>query len=412
MYKLAYLWIVSLLLLVVGAPIHLIQDPSSTPEPLDTSDSQEVREQAEDLMRSAEIVLSVAQGTTDQSTAVLNHVQAVFNLVSIAVVAIGFLLGALGWKTINDYRGRYQELTQALETSLVDSKNVREAARKSFEESFQNMQQRVERSLQALTLLQLAENQLSAGNHSQVVQTYQEAFALDPANQTINYRLAELYLIQRDITQAIKHIDYCLAVNPRFAPALASKAYALRLQANTEDDQDASRLLLAQAEVLLLEALDMQPNLRNVEGEAVYGILGGVYRRQGRYNDAISAFSRAATITPRRSYPIVNLASIHALQGNVQEATSFYNEVLKLCNDNLEQDPSNQWARIDRAFALLYLGKAERALTDLKDVCESGISVHFLAAAIDLLQSLNHALNSPPGYNEAITLLDSYLPTM
>ena len=64
------------------------------------------------------------------------------------------------------------------------------------------------------------------------------------------------------------------------------------------------------AEARLLEALQLDPVLLTPDGESYYGTLGSLYRRQGRIEDALDTYRRAADVTPQRSYPFVNLAML------------------------------------------------------------------------------------------------------
>ena len=64
----------------------------------------------------------------------------------------------------------------------------------------------------------------------------------------------------------------------------------------------------AQAERRFLEALKIDPRVRNIQGESVYGMLGSLYRSQGRIQDAVRCFEEAERVTPHNTYPVINQA--------------------------------------------------------------------------------------------------------
>ena len=77
----------------------------------------------------------------------------------------------------------------------------------------------------------------------------------------------------------------------------------------------------------LLAALKLDPHLTDAEGESYYGSLGGLYRRQGRYEDAIEAYLQATRVTPTSSYPLINLASLFWHEGKLDEARQYFQRV-------------------------------------------------------------------------------------
>ncbi len=71
------------------------------------------------------------------------------------------------------------------------------------------------------------------------------------------------------------------------------------------------------AEEKLLTALELDDKLLNNDGESYQGTLGSLYRRQGRFDEAIERYHHAAKITPGRSYPFLNLALLYYEQVDI-----------------------------------------------------------------------------------------------
>ncbi len=174
---------------------------------------------------------------------------------------------------------------------------------------------------------------------------------------------AYLYSLRREYDRAIKHLEDSLAREDGFAPAIAALGLALRRKGDslTADAERAQRNeYWSQAEMRLLNALRLDPHLTDAEGESYYGSLGGLYRRQGRYADAIDAYRRAEQITPASSYPLINLASLYWHQGEAEKARAYFERVHDAARLKLDTNPLDNWARADFAQALAALGHATR----------------------------------------------------
>jgi tetratricopeptide (TPR) repeat protein len=151
-----------------------------------------------------------------------------------------------------------------------------------------------------------------------------------------------------------------------YPPAEAALAYALRLQADKATDNVQKKLNYAEAERMFLLALKHDPAVRDINGESVYAVLGGLYKNQGRIKDAIEAYHAAESVTPQNSYPIVNLAMLHFMQGNVKEAEDYFKRSIAISARTLDGNPFDYWTRFDLTTALLVTGnltEAKRHLT-------------------------------------------------
>ena len=175
-------------------------------------------------------------------------------------------------------------------------------------------------------------------------------------------------------------------------------------------EQSAERArLYAEAESKLLRALDLDERLIDAEGESYYGTLGGLYRRQQRYQAALEAYEKAHTVTPNASYPISNLAALSKHQGRDDEATRYYRMVLKAAALKLDDDPLNNWTRADYAQARLVLGEPEVALEEMKRVLEHTRERGILETVRDGLRFLAESPTSIPGLDDLLYLLDGSL---
>jgi tetratricopeptide (TPR) repeat protein len=263
-----------------------------------------------------------------------------------------------------------------------------------------------------VSLLVLAEQQVRAHNIDAALTLLQDAHQLDPDNQAANYLLGYLLTARREFDKAVGHLEHALAIEPGFPPATAALGLALRRKGDSlaADDQRAKRdRFWAEAENKLLDALTKDPRLTDAEGESYYGTLGGLYRRQKRYNAALDAYERAHRVTPASSYPIINLASLNKHQGNEKQAMHYFEQVLKSAELLLDDDPRDLWTRADYAQALLALGHPKEALTHLTTVVEQGASRGLLETVRSGLVFLQESPESIEGLDDLIALIDRAL---
>lgn len=382
------------------------------------------------LVVSDQVSPGEATALLERANDAVNFTDSVLSFLEGASVVLGAFIALGAWMLRNSVQDQIatiraeNELTQQRlaerEASLSQLEGeVRkhlDAALATTQREIEDARQRADRSFRLLNNLVLAEQQVRAHNHASALNILHDAFKLEPDNYAINYLLGYLYSLRREYDRAIKHLEDSLAREDGFAPAIAALGLALRRKGDslTADAERAQRNEhWSQAEMRLLNALRLDPHLTDAEGESYYGSLGGLYRRQGRYADAIDAYRRAEQITPASSYPLINLASLYWHQGEAEKARAYFERVHDAARLKLDTNPLDNWARADFAQALAALGQRDEALRQIEFVREnhpeegllltirSGLA--FLAAGpapnegIDaLLAAVDHALADLP----------------
>lgn len=266
--------------------------------------------------------------------------------------------------------------------------------------------QKAENSFKVLSLQLLAEQQVRARNYRTAIQTLEEAYQLDDQNQTTNYLLGYLYITRGQYEEARDFLNKALDVNPEFAPALAALGLVeSRLGNKQKDDIDTRNTLWALAEVKLLKALQMDQNMVDADGESYYGTLGGLYRRQGRTEDAIHAYRQAVNVTPQSSYPAGNLAVLYKITGQDEKADEMFARVQEIAETILDDNPSDNWTRLDLGQSLLAQGKTEEAMKAYRNLIFREPSTATLDIGAGGLEYLRQSPTPIPGLDEAIKLL-------
>jgi tetratricopeptide (TPR) repeat protein len=258
------------------------------------------------------------------------------------------------------------------------------------------------RAIRALSLMQLGEQQLESRNIKAALRVYREAYDLDPENRAINYFLGELYIQDRDIEKGIHHLELALSGGEDYAPAEAALAYALRLQGDRAKDPNERNLRYSEAENRFLKALKSDPAVRDINGESVYGVLGGLYKRQNRIADAIRCYEEAARITPQSTYPVVNLAMLLFMDGRLDEAKEYFRRSAAMSSRLLDANPADYWTRLDLTTAQLVLGQVDDAKRNLTSATRQLQSVSPLEIFLGDLQRLRNAPQPPPDIDQII----------
>ncbi len=365
-----------------------------------------------------------------------------------ASVVVGVLIVVGGWMFRNSIQQQIQESQERLHEAIASSNRFVEQAQQGLEnrqaridelehelreaqralaqdlqhelsesvaanqERFETIQNNARDRFRVLSLQLLAEQQVRAHNIETALKTLQSALAIDPNDHASNYLLGYLHTSRQEIDQALKHLERALTVEPDFAPAIAAYGLALRRKGDkiTEPERIAERnRLWAQAEDKLLQALQMDYSLTDADGQSYYGTLGGLYRRQGRYQDALEAYEQAHEVTPDSSYPIINLAALHKHQGHDERADHFFQMVLEMAELTLDDDPRDVWTRCDYAQAKLVLGDLDGAIAQIKTVIGQNPGSGVLETVRNGLTFLQEAPRAIDGVDEMIAIIDAEL---
>lgn len=236
--------------------------------------------------------------------------------------------------------------------------------RESLRTNTEQVHQQAERAIRALAATQLGEQQFALGNMHGALRLYEKAYKLDPKNHTTHYFLGELYVQDRQFEAGISHIEMLLA-DMDFAPAQASLGQALYLQGDASSDPTTRGLLYAQAEARLLQAAQADPSTLDLRGTSIPAMLGALYKRQGRVDQALAAYSDARTITPESRSVIHNLALLYTINGQMTEAQPLAAQSERQTTAALLENPFDAPARADHLLDTLLCGQIDAARRDL-----------------------------------------------
>lgn len=281
----------------------------------------------------------------------------------------------------------------------------------STAEAVQDVSKAHNAKIQALTLSQVGQIQLDKRNWDAALRTFVEAYAYDPENWLINYYLGELYIIKRDLDQALAHLEKAQTDAHALPEVQAAIGFVWRLKGQASSQEAERAALFAKAEQCYKTALNLDPTIKDLHGESYWAGLGALQRRLGRYRDAIDSYTRAEEVTPDNSYPIVNLAALLYHDGNLDKAKRYYQRTMRFAEDGLLRNPGDKWARADVITCSLIVQNADVA-TDLLnrmlregDVSDQPVIESFVSG----LNFLRQSPTPPAGIDSLISMATDWL---
>jgi tetratricopeptide (TPR) repeat protein len=387
----ASLILVAAFLLLAAPSPTAAEGPTTTPAPATPAS-------AVNAAASPDEILAAANKASDDAAQAINMVNTMLGFIQVVGVLGGILaavsataFAAAGIRTISEYRSELARARGELEAMRDQLKNVAEEVRGQGD-----------RAIRALALMQLGEQLLETKNTRAALRIYQDAYDLDPSNRAINYFLGELHVQEKNVSQGIDHLEQALAGGVEYAPAEAALAYALELQGEEVENVDERHRYYAEAESRFLKALKIDPAVLDINGESVNAVLGGLYKRQGRVEDAIRSYEKAEQITPARSYPIINLAMLYFQKGKPEEAENYFRRSAVLSSQTLDGTPADFWTRFDLTTAQLVLGRTEEAKKNIDVAIQQIQNAHPLEILLGDFYRLKESPHPPANVDQMI----------
>ncbi|MCC6804680.1 MAG: toll/interleukin-1 receptor domain-containing protein [Anaerolineae bacterium] len=234
-------------------------------------------------------------------------------------------------------------------------------------------------------------------NYPRSVEIYQQALnsAGDDIKAELSAQMAYVLCKNGDLERAEELLAQALQPPREFPNGLATRGLVYSLKARRLEDELKSRALLSAAQSALETALSQQSNLLDMDDEAWYGTLGGVYKRSGNYRAAIDAYERAREVTPNASYPLSNLAQLYLLDRQIDKAKSTYRIVERLAQKRVDDNFLDYWAYNDLIAAETALGKYDEAdahLTDFLGTLRPSVAARALGSLLETLNALAAAV--------------------
>ncbi len=232
---------------------------------------------------------------------------------------------------------RFSQQHNALDRALLRVDEAREETESKAEElrglhkDVTKTQEQAKQTSLALALTELAQYQMRLGNDRVAREQLEEAHRQDPENETIAFLLGDVLSRQGDFQMA----KYILREKGKADEkpggdfvrpwAVGTLAYVLRVMGDKLPSKHDALYDEANDLFEQLWASTKHKTLLDTHGESVFGAWGGLRYRQGKalikdgrhedgrkkYQEAITYYKHAASVTLRNSYPINNLGLIY-----------------------------------------------------------------------------------------------------
>lgn len=235
------------------------------------------------------------------------------------------------------------------------------------------------------------------GQFPQAVVEYKEAAKSQSLAKSSYEAIGDIMMVMSKPLEAAKNYDECLKINSKDAKMHLKLARALHKTGNMESALQEYTLALndpsLQEEVApVVEELSLDKISKNPDDPNSYIDLGRSYEKRGKYNDAMTYYTKARDVDPSNRTALVNIAAVQAKQGDYTKAIEAYDNILA-------SNPNNEVIHYDKAVALRGLKQYKPAMDEL--VYALRIDPNYEEAKILLLKIIDEDL----AMNESLNML-------
>jgi tetratricopeptide (TPR) repeat protein len=374
---------------------------------------------ASDVLKRADEVALLAQGTVDQTSRTVELIKNLAYFLSIIFTGVAIVLGYYGYNTQKGFKDYMDEQKKELEryrvemNEITDRKNeiqkeVQET--KAIKQELDSLKNSVKKDFddikRALILMGMGDGLFREGKRDLAINAYEKARSLLPDDADINFRLGSAYSDAGRFDDAIKILEKAASSRQNFPEACMALGLAIRRRADRlslrEEERKAQYKL---AEYHLKKAVELNPYYEDGQGT-----LGGFYRRQGQNKEALSCYRNAFTIDPNSSYALGNIASLTWALKGPKEARIHFERLEELALERIKTGKELIfWPMYDLALARLAMGsegKKEEAMKDYETAIKNTPEIEILQSVLDNLRFLKKSQNYMDGLDEVITRME------
>jgi tetratricopeptide (TPR) repeat protein len=344
----------------------------------------------------------------------LNTFAAIIGVVFAVFAAVTVALGVYGFSTNNGFRDLEKEWQDRLD-ELAQKSTAIASLENDMQQKNEQLKQLQEESADLRDLLRrnitTAQAQISkqTGDMSVAIKHLSTTRSLVANDARINLALGRILSGSGDYDRAIELLEAAVLIDPAL-PEVQKElglAYRRRGDAQTYDKEQRKREEdYKRATQRLREAIRQNP-----EDFDALAILGGLYRRQSDYRQALEYYQQAAAADPTSSYTLGNVASLAWYLGDEKLAREMFARTGQAAQERLDTLESLEpyWDYFDLGLSQLMLRKTEDAKQSYTKAIEFTPSkVHFEGVLnnLSLLKKNTHA-HAIPGIDEIMEMIEA-----
>lgn len=312
----------------------------------------------------------------------VNIFSAILGVVLTALGLFAALLAIFGFQSYREVVGMAKEMRQNLDEFHSSAQKTREA----------------------LIYIGVGDRLMTQKNTAEALENYKKAGQLLPNDAQIHYALGRIYSGAGDYEAAIASLSSVKTVEPK-EQARALKELGLAYRRRGEATQDSAQQ--NKDYDMAIDCLNKSVNLDATDADA-FGILGGLYRRQQKYEQAFDAYHKAWELHPNSSYALSNLASLSWYMGKTNETNMYFLYAEIAASLRIKQgQPEEFWNYYDLALAQLAIGKKDEAKKTYRHATQITPGKVQMASVLSNLYLLKQAPQPLDGLTEVIDMLEA-----
>jgi len=361
----------ALLLLLQAPALVRTQPPTPTPSPA-TEAVPTATLDAQTVLNQANNVAALAQKAAEQNSTTIETIRFFVWAFGIILAITTAILGFVGFSTqrsfqdtLKEYReqlGQAQTATQENVEALKSERKKVEELREELIQLSESVRQEFADTKEALVLLDVGNQQFRDGKIEEAIAIYERVRSRQPNDAAINYALGRAYSNVGRYDDAITALQRAVNARPDFVEAHMELGLAHRRRAEQQPSAEDRAVEYRLAEHYLNRAIELRPAY-----EDALSTLGGLYRREERYPEALQAYQRAAMVDPYSSYALGNVANLSWYLGH-ERARYYFERVAELAQQRISDGHEQVfWPLHDLALAQLVLGRREEAMKTFEE---------------------------------------------
>ena len=243
---------------------------------------------------------------------------------------------------------------------------------------------------------------------------FNKAQDADPGNPEILYYKAWALEHQGSLPEAEQAYRDTLVARPNYWPAYNNLGVLLTRQANYEEAAKAFASAGAAAPKVALPMANLaqtyldlgkrddaraalNESLRRAESEDAYLALGDLDFMEGKYNDALTDYGRAANLNTRNHLTLRNMGDCYTVLGNPKMARQLYGRAAQVLSASLNVEPRDGFGWANLAFYEAKTGDPDSARKDIENAKAHGAtdvaSRFMIVQALEVMGKKSEALD-------------------